>query len=51
MVDVLTKVAWLEPLKTKTGKAVAAFERILKRARGRQPVRLQTDGGKEFFRP
>ena len=44
VVDVLSKYAWVEPLKDKTGKAVAAaFERILKRARGRQPLRLQTD--------
>ena len=50
VVDVLSKYAWVEPLKAKTGVAVAAaFERILKRARGRQPVRLQTDAGKEFY--
>ena len=50
VVDVLSKYAWVEPLKDKTGKAVAAaFERILKRARGRQPLRLQTDAGKEFY--
>jgi len=41
VVDVLSKVAWLEPLKAKTGAAVAAaFERILKRARGRHPLRF-----------
>ena len=50
VVDVLSKYTWVEPLKTKTGVAVAAaFERILKRARGRQPVRLQTGVGKEFY--
>ena len=50
VVDVLSKYAWVEPLKDKTGKAVAAaFERILKRAKGRQPLRLQTDAGKEFY--
>ena len=50
VVDVLSKYAWVEPLKSKTGVAVAAaFERILKRARGRHPVRLQTDAGKEFY--
>ena len=49
VVDVLSKYAWVEPLKNKTGQAVAAaFERILKRARGQQPLRLQTDAGKEF---
>ena len=50
VVDVLSKYSWVEPLKAKTGVAVAAaFERILRRARGRQPVRLQTDAGKEFY--
>ena len=50
VVDVLSKYAWVEPLKDKTGKAVAAaFERILNRAKGRQPLRLQTDAGKEFY--
>ena len=50
VVDVLSKYTWVEPLKDKTGKAVAAaFERILKRAKGRQPLRLQTDAGKEFY--
>ena len=50
VVDVLSKYAWVEPLKDKTGKAVAAaFERILKRDKGRQPLRLQTDAGKEFY--
>ena len=45
VVDVLSKYAWVEPLKAKTGAAVAAaFERILKR-----PLRLQTDAGKEFY--
>ena len=50
VVDVLSKYASVEPLKAKTGVAMAAaFERFLKRARGRQPVRLQTDAGKEFY--
>ena len=50
VIDVLSKYAWVEPLKSKTGVAVAAaFERLLKRARGRHPVRLQTDAGKEFY--
>ena len=50
VVDVLSKYAWVELLNAKTGVAVAAaFERILKQARGRQPVRLQTDAGKEFY--
>ena len=43
VVDVLSKYAWVEPLKAKTGVAVAAvFERILKRAQGRHPMRFTT---------
>ena len=48
VVDVLSKYAWVEPIKAKTGKAVtAAFEKILRH--GRTPRRLQTDDGKEFY--
>ena len=48
VVDVFSKYAWVEPVKSKTGKAVtAAFEKILKH--GRTPRRLQTDDGKEFY--
>ena len=50
VVDVLSKYAWVEPVKSKTGKDVmAAFEKILKRSDGRQPLKLQTDDGKEFY--
>ena len=50
VVDVLFKYAWVEPVKSKTGKDVtAAFEKILKRSDGRQPTKLQTDDGKEFY--
>ena len=46
--DVLSKYAWVEPVKAKTGKDVtAAFEKILRQ--GRTPRRLQTDDGKEFY--
>ena len=49
-VDVLSKYAWVEPVKSKTGVAVTeAFEKILKRADGRKPQKLQTDDGKEFY--
>ena len=42
VLDVLSKYAWVQPLKTKTGVAlVKAFDKILKQ--GRQPNRLQTD--------
>ena len=49
VVDVLSKYAWVQPLKDKTGVAlVKAFEKILKQGR-RHPNRLQTDRGKEFY--
>ena len=48
VVDVLSKYAWVEPSKDKTGVAVTqAMQTILKRA-GRTPQKLQTDAGKEF---
>ena len=48
MVDGLSKYAWVQPLKNKTGSAlVQAFDTILKQ--GRHPDRLQTDRGKEFY--
>jgi hypothetical protein len=46
-IDVFSKYAWVEPLKSKTGNAlVTAFESILQS--GRKPMILQTDQGKEF---
>ena len=48
VVDVLSKHAWVQTVKSKTGKAVTdAFEKILKGRR--KPVNLQTDDGKEFY--
>ena len=48
VLDVLSKYAWVQPLKAKTGVAlVQAFDKIVKH--GRQPNRLQTDRGKEFY--
>ena len=48
VLDVLSKYAWVQPLKAKTGVAlVKAFDKILKQ--GRQPNRLQTDRGTEFY--
>ena len=48
VLDVLSKYAWVKPLKAKIGVAlVQAFDKILKQ--GRQPNRLQTDRGKEFY--
>ena len=46
--DVLSKHAWVQPVKSKTGKAVTdAFEKILKVRR--KPINLQTDDGKQFY--
>ena len=46
----LSKYAWVEPVKSKTGKDVTtAFEKILKRSDRRQPLKLQTDDGKDFY--
>ena len=50
VLDVLSKYAWVEPLKDKTGRSLAqAWERLLKRAHPRRPRQLQTDQGKEFY--
>ena len=49
VIDVFSKYAWVEPVKTKSGQDVTiAFEKILKQSEGRQPHKLQTDHGKEF---
>lgn len=46
-IDVLSKYAWVVPLKNKTGPSlVEAFEHIF--AQGRKPFRLHTDRGTEF---
>ena len=46
-IDVLSRYAWVVPLKDKTGKTLKeAFQVIFKT--GRQPIRLQTDKGTEF---
>ena len=48
VVDVLSKYAWVVPMKDKTGaEQKRAFESILKK--GRKPLRLQTDKGSEFY--
>ena len=50
VVDVLSKYAWIEPLRDKTASNVAsAFEKILDRGSPRVPVYLQSDRGKEFI--
>ena len=48
VVAVFSKYAWVRPLKKKTGdEVVKAFTSIFRE--GRQPQRLQTDDGKEFY--
>ena len=48
VIDVLSKYAWVQPLKHKTGPEMRqAFETILQE--GRRPQTLQTDKGKEFY--
>ena len=48
-IDVLSKYAWIEPLKTKTAKELKeAIEKIFSRD-GRQPSMIQTDKGTEFL--
>lgn len=49
VIDVLSKYAWVEPLRDKTVHEVTkAFKRIFERSERRSPVCLQTDKGKEF---
>ena len=48
VIDVLSKYAWVIPLKNKSGPTlVAVFHQIF--AEGRKPLKLQTDKGAEFF--
>ena len=50
VIDVLSKYAWVQSLKKKTGKDVTeAFRHVLTQAEGRKPLKLQTDAGKEFY--
>lgn len=51
VIDVLSKFAWVQPLRDKSAASVAkAFDLILskKNSNGRSPIYLQTDRGKEF---
>ena len=49
MVDVFSKYAWVEPVKSKTGKDVtAASEKILKRSNGEPLVDYRRTMGKNF---
>lgn len=50
VIDVLSKYAWVRPLKSKRGSdLVAAFSSILDESQGRRPRKLQTDKGTEFL--
>ena len=47
VIDVLSKYAWAEPLRTKSGEhIIKAFKKIFKK--GRHPEKLHTDKGTEF---
>ena len=49
VIDVISKYAWVEPVKDKTSRNVAdPFTRVLTRSNGRKPICPQTDKGKEF---
>lgn len=49
-VDVVSRYAWVEPMKTKHGAATAeAMKAILARSAPRKPDKLHTDSGTEFF--
>ncbi len=48
VIDVLSKYAWVEPLKSKTGESLAeALGKIIKK--GRKPRMFHTDKGTEFI--
>lgn len=50
VIDVLSKYAWVEPIRVKTAHSTStAFEKILERADNRTPFCLQSDQGKEFI--
>ena len=50
IIDVLSKYAWIEPLRDKTSNCVIkAFQCVLAKSEERVPLYLQTDKGKEFI--
>ena len=49
VIDVFSKVAYAEPLRTKSGAEVAEALRRVFLASDRPPTKLQTDAGKEFL--
>ena len=50
VIDVFSKFAWVEPLKSKSATAmVEALQRLWKRLGTRLPQKVQTDSGGEFY--
>jgi len=50
IIDVLSKYAWVEPLRDKTSNCIMkAFQHVYSRSKGRVPVYLQMNKGKEFI--
>lgn len=49
IIDVYSKYAWAQPLKTKSGKEVAAVVRKIYNTSKRFPKHIQTDRGREFY--
>ena len=49
VIEILSRYAFAEPLKRKTGKEVtSSFKRILRKYK-RKPTKVQTDDGREFY--
>ena len=50
VVDVLSRFAWVVPVRSKSAKdMLSAFKLLFRQSHPRVPQRLQTDKGKEFF--
>ena len=50
VIDVLSKFAWAEPLRRKTGTDVtSAMEKVFAKSQPRLPTNIQSDDGKEFY--
>ena len=51
VIDVVSKYAWAIPIKCKSSKEIIrGLEGIRRQASPRQPLRVQTDQGKEFYK-
>ena len=49
VVDVFSKYAWIEPIKNKTGVAVATALKKIFESNGKTPSKLWADNGKEYY--